>query len=105
VPAPCVVLCFSMRIVRGIPDSRVQLGISSRRVLDRTVRNGSLISVGGVILALMAGCCKILHAFGITCVQHEADRIKVMVPRKGVVALQNYAVFPLHFKSLLVPLS
>jgi len=72
VPAPCVVLCFSMRIVRGIPDSRVQLGISSRRVLDRTVRNGSLISVGGVILALMAGCCKILHAFGITCVQHEA---------------------------------
>lgn len=71
-PAPCVVLCFSMRIVRGIPDSRVQLGISSRRVLDRTVRNGSLISVGGVILALMAGCCKILHAFGITCVQHEA---------------------------------
>jgi len=72
VPAPCVVMCFSMRIVRGIPDSRVQLGISSRRVLDRTVRNGSLISVGGVILALMAGCCKILHAFGITCVQHEA---------------------------------
>ena len=71
-PAPCVVMCFSMRIVRGIPDSRVQLGISSRRVLDRTVRNGSLISVGGVILALMAGCCKILHAFGITCVQHEA---------------------------------
>jgi len=33
------------------------------------------------------------------------DRIKVMVARKGVVALQNYAVFPLHFKSLLVPLS
>ena len=71
-PAPCVVMCFSMRIVRGIPDSRVQLGISSRRVLDRTVRNGSLISVGGVILALMAGCCKILHAFGITCLEHEA---------------------------------
>jgi hypothetical protein len=72
VPAPCVVVCFSMRIVRGIPDSRVQLGIPSRRVLDCTVGNGSLISVGGVILVLMAGCCKILHAFGITCLQHEA---------------------------------
>ena len=71
-PAPCVVLCFSMRIVRGIPDSRVQLGIPSRSVLDYTVGNVSLISAGGVILALMARCCKILHAFGITCLEHEA---------------------------------
>jgi hypothetical protein len=33
------------------------------------------------------------------------DRVKVMVARKGVVALQNYAVFPQHFKNLLAPLS
>jgi len=102
VPAPCVVLCFSMRIVRGIPDSRVQLGISSRRVLDRTVRNGSLISVGGVILALMAGCCKILHAFGITCVQHEAGEFPANLVQSLSCFMVISALSGLYFSSKFV---
>ena len=101
-PAPCVVLCFSMRIVRGIPDSRVQLGISSRRVLDRTVRNGSLISVGGVILALMAGCCKILHAFGITCVQHEAGEFPANLVQSLSCFMVISALSGLYFSSKFV---
>ena len=54
--APCV--CGEIADANSDGDSRVQLGIPSWRILDCTVGNGCLVSVGGVIFGPdIVRCC------------------------------------------------